>query len=1138
MFMMLSIRVRRPLLALVALACALPLPLTAQTQGVIAAAPAQPGAALDQPARLVVEQLLLEQALTLLYEESGVPVSFSPSLLPRRVVNCECKELTVSQALRLMLGDSGLLYREIDGHVLVYRPQPRFEPGQRMWVPAPRYAGPVMPAMNGDPRAAAPVVAVRLPAVGVVTGTVREVGTGRPLASAQVVVVGTDRGTLSDQQGNFLILNVPAGPQQVQVTHVGYRTTTQDIVVGAGETVRVAFDVTVSAVELDQIVVTGTPGGSQRRAIGNVVTRVQAADAVQLARVPDMQSLLNARAPGVVITPGTGMVGSGSQVRIRGSSSFSLTNQPLLYVDGVRADNAQGTGPIVQSFSGRVISRLNDFSPDDIESIEIIKGPAAATLYGTEASNGVIHIITKRGREGRAAWNITMRQGANWFQNGLERTPTNWWRNPTTGQLESINLAQTEKARGTPLWRVGNVQSYALNVSGGTSDMRYYLGGDWDYQEGAEVDNSRRRASIRANMNINPGPTLEIASSVGYTTGRTYLSCEAGCGGATWGAYYASPAHNQGNLDPDPRGARSYPAEYYRDADRFQDLDRFTGSLQLNHHPTSWLHQRLTLGMDNVNEDNQGVFERTPLRLMWNPTYRGSKSVTRRDVLNQTVDYANTVRFMVRPDVSAATSTGFQYSRRGLRTVSASGDDFALPGLRVINAAAETSSGETYTANVTVGIYLQQQLGLNDRLFLTGALRADDNSAFGEQFEVVLYPKASATWVVSEEPFWDVPVLNTLRIRSAYGHAGQQPGAFDALRTWSSIPGSNDVGTVTPRTVGNPNLGPERSSEIEAGFDAGMLDDRLGLELTFYRKTTRDAILSRAMEPSTGFPGTRFINIGETMNRGYELLLRGTPVARPRFHWEATFSLAHNDNRIVRLTEDEDAIVVSADFGIEHRVGHPMGAWFHRRVVSAEFDQNNMRILSSMICDDGQGGTTPCYSGTTPVAPYVFVGRADPKHEGAVSSTFTLGERVRVNGLFDFKTGFHKYDQMNQIRCVSQNVCRELLEPSELLETNPIRLAVYQSGNAMGAEYIRDSSFLRFREFSVSYIVPAPLARRIGAGRANVNVAARNLQFWSPWTGLDPEARYITGTRGGFAGIDQNMLPQLTSVVTTINLQF
>src|SRR5690606_36030460 len=298
-----------------------------------------------------------------------------------------------------------------------------------------------------------------------------------------------------------------------------------------------------------------------------------------------------------------------------------------------------------------------------------------------------------------------IRQGANWFMNSIERTPVNYWKDPNTGIIHSINLAETEKARGTPLYRTGRVQGYSLSLSGGSADVRYYLAGDLDKEEGAQWDNSQRRASLRANLNVMASPTLEISGSVGYTGGRTYLSCEAGCGGVTWASFFSTPQRAQGDMNPDPRGARSQPPEYYNEAFvDYQDLARFTGSLQLNHRPVSWFHQRLTLGLDDVREDNQSITEKPELLLPCSPTAPGGKSVSRRDAIHHTHDYRGTFQYAINPRLSSNTSIGAQYYRRYGEFVTASGSDFATPGLRVINAAAETNAAETYTENVTVGV--------------------------------------------------------------------------------------------------------------------------------------------------------------------------------------------------------------------------------------------------------------------------------------------------------------------------------------------------------------------------------------------------------------------------------------------------
>jgi TonB-linked SusC/RagA family outer membrane protein len=973
-----------------------------------------------------------------------------------------------------------------------------------------------------------------------VSGTVVSERTQRPLAGAQVVVEGTNRGTITDASGRFVILNVPGEQATLRVSMLGFRAVERAVRVGESG---IAIALSETAVELDEIVVTGVAGGTQRRAIGNVVSQIRAEDVVANAPVPNIQSLLNARAPGVIVTPGTGMVGSGSRIRIRGSSSFSLSNQPLIVVDGVRVDNAAATGPAVQAFGSSVISRLNDFNPRDIESIEIIKGPAAATLYGTEASNGVIQIITKKGAQGAPRIDLTMRQGANWFANSEGRVPVNYWRNPGTQQIESINFAQTEAARGTPIWRTGHLQSYSLSVGGGAENVRYYLAGDMDREQGAERDNVARRTSGRASLTITPFSRMELLGTLGYVQGRTDLSCEAGCGGTTWAAYFSTPQHAQVvNGVPDRRrGARSLtPEAYYGIWDRFQELSRTTGTVQGTHTPFEWLTHRLTFGFDEAREDNQTIAEFTALYREWN-TGTGGKDVGRRDASNTTFDYNATATVSPIEGMSSATTGGIQMYRRSTRFASASGTGFPLPGLRVINATATTSGGETFVENTTVGLFAQQQFGWQDRLFVTLGLRADDNSAFGQDFSLVYYPKASATWVISEEPFWTVPGVNTLRLRTAYGFTGQQPGAFDALRTYVAVAGPGDISTVTPGTVGNPELGPERASELELGFDAGFLQDRVGLEFTYYTQKTEDAILLQSVAPSTGFAGSRFINVGSLANRGLEVLLRGQPVLTRNAALDVTFSFSRNRSEVLDLG-GEQTIIADPAFGVQHRVGQPVGAWYHRRVVSAEFGADNRVIRSSMLCDDGQGGSTACYSGTTPIAPFVFLGHTMPQNEGAVTSTLSLFDRVRLYGMVDFKTGYRKWDHVTRVRCSLNNICLENADPAAFLgaptSEGNVRLAAYQTGDQMGAEYIRDSGFAKLRELSLTYSLPANLASRMGSQRASISFAGRNLYTWSDWTGMEPEAMFLAGTRGGFTQLEQNHLPQLAQFVTSINLSF
>ncbi|HEX2722386.1 MAG TPA: TonB-dependent receptor plug domain-containing protein, partial [Gemmatimonadaceae bacterium] len=304
-----------------------------------------------------------------------------------------------------------------------------------------------------------------------VSGTVISGASSNPIPSARVSVAGTTIGTSTDGNGRFRIGGLTGETVTLEIRRIGYRPITQTVRVGAAD---VRINMSEQSVSLDKVVVTGTPGGQALRELGNAVTTVNAAKVTEQGTVNNIQQLLNGRSPGVFVNPATGNVGTGARIRIRGASSLSLSNEPLVYVDGVRANAQAATGPINQAFGSSSISRINDINPDDIESIEVIKGPAAATLYGTEASNGVIQIITKKGAMGKSRWNFSTRQGTNYFQNPEGRFRINYRPIPkvggTAGQLDtvSINLIALEDARGTPVFQNGRINENDVNTSGGS----------------------------------------------------------------------------------------------------------------------------------------------------------------------------------------------------------------------------------------------------------------------------------------------------------------------------------------------------------------------------------------------------------------------------------------------------------------------------------------------------------------------------------------------------------------------------------------------------------------------------------------------------------------------------------------------
>jgi TonB-linked SusC/RagA family outer membrane protein len=953
---------------------------------------------------------------------------------------------------------------------------------------------------------------------GAVSGVVLESQSSQPLAGVQISVPGTQLGARTDGDGKFRIGGLTGTTTMLRVARVGYRPLVRQVNVGATG-VRLLLDVV--ALQLDAAVVTGTPAGVQKRSVGNVVDEIKAEDVVKTAPVSTLGDLLNARSPGVTLENISGMVGAGPHIRIRGPGSLSLSSEPLLYVDGVRVDNSVGTGP------GALVSRLNDIDPSMIESIEIIKGPAAATLYGTEASRGVIQVITKKGTPGHDVIGVTIREGTNWLMDADNRFPTYYYRD-STGTVITGNLFKLERARGTPVFTNGTTQEYGLDARGGSSLVSYYGAASFNNNTGIEPTNGEKRFTGRANVSFTPRPSLDVAISNGVIVGRTQLA--AGTGGnsvldqALWGGLSL--------LNTPTRGFLSAPPEaVWASTQRSLDVDRYTGSIIINSRPAKWLAQRLTTGVDISDEDGATLVPRMgPDIAQFFSSFdaQGSKVVDRRTSLNLTFDYSATGTFALSKSLSSISSIGGQYYGKNTRYEHIEGQNFPATGVTTVAGAAQRIGSDDYLDNTTVGMFFQQQFAWNNRLFITGALRGDDNSAFGSAYKFVTYPKVSATWVMSEESFWHVPYVNTFKLRSAYGASGRQPDAFAAIRTFAPRPADNGSAAVTPQSIGNPNLGPERSAEIEMGFDAGMFNDRFTTALTYYRNKTTDAILLRQIAPSLGFPGAEYVNAGSTKSSGLELLLTGQAIRRQNFSLDLSANFSTNSNEIVSL--GDQSFISEGNVG-GYKPGYPIDAFFAKRVVSATLD--NTGHATNILCDGGPGaGPTDCDS-----APRVYLGRTTPSVTGSYSATATFFSRFKLYGLVDFQRGLRKFNKEWWNRCpwgIAGN-CPEMVYPEKF---DPRRIAEIQIGDiGTSSTAIEDGSFAKLREVSLNIALPQGFASRIGGQSASVTIAGRNLHTWTRYTGLDPEGLStdsFTASRWG----DQGAIPQLAQFLTTVNISF
>ena len=1018
----------------------------------------------------------------------------------------------------------------------------------RTWRPVPVGAGSVL---------ALALAFAPLSAQNTITGTVVDETTQRPLAGAQVLIEGTDLGSLTDNRGRFLILNVPSATVTVRVLTIGYRETTATV--SADQSVTIELQAT--AISLDEIIVTGTVGEQQARSIGNAIGNVDVSVLQEQAPVADVQLMLSATVPGVRIMNTSGSIGEGGIMRIRGAASLTLAATPIVVVDGVRVNGQDGDIGLlagVGADSRRAPSRINDFDPDEIESIQIIKGPAAATLYGTEASNGVIQIITKRGARGAPRVNATIRHGASWLPNPVELVPPTYYKS-ASGEIVEVNVLRHDKEDtfglldgGRDWFRTGHNQSYGADVSGGTESVTYYISGEFDRQEGPVRYNWQNAIRGRANLTYAPNETLKFDFSMGAN--RSKLESASAQQPLLTAVIWSCPAPGcepgSGTpqaLDGPSRGYIAYLPEAYEDEiEGITDVDRTTFSLQTTWKPTDWMNQRLVFGGDFGNRTNSELYLATGN--LGNFFNTGRKTIANERTSFVSADYQVSSDWSPFESLTFSTGAGLQYYQNKLEVLFGRGENFPVKSLETIPSGSDRTADEDYRENKTFGVFVQEQLGWGDRFFLTGAVRGDDNSAFGQNFDFVVYPKFSGSYVISDEEFFSESVgfVQQLKLRAAWGKAGRQPDVFDALRTYEPSVGPGGSSTVTPENIGNADLQPEVGTEVEVGFDASILDDRIGLEFTWYDQTTSDAIVSVPALPSNGFPGVQFQNIGEVKNSGIEIglnanLFRSDDLA---IDVGGTFSTA--DNKVTDLG-GQPAVLEQATFGQYHVLGQPLSAIYVKRIVSATLsgDQaTNVMCEGGTILESGEssslskggGAPVPCAD-----APNVYWGQPIPSKEGSVYATISIGSNFQLYGLVDYVGGR---------TLISGDIAaqhRFFINSKAILErTDPILLG-YETLGGVGLWQpgIIDGDFAKLRAVSASYTLPSEWARRLNASRININLTANNLL--TLWVGqpdgfgvkqMDPEVAQQTGTTRGLTAYNQEGWPQLRTFTTTFRVTF
>jgi TonB-linked SusC/RagA family outer membrane protein len=1149
---------------------------------------------LDRPAKLEVRDAPLARALAELQNRSGVKLAFSPSLLSgASTVTCLCKDMTVGQALEHMLQGTVFRYAELAGQVLVERKVVRSSSlASESIEPTPSPALALMYTVK-ETIAAMPAPPTRVASVrnwamsprphsdvaGSIRGRVVEAGSMRPLSGVQVYIPGSGRGALTDDAGVFVMVGVPAGTYTLRADMLGFAPIERSVTVQDNQVADVEFALTTTAIAFDEIVVTGTPGAVSKRTLGNAITTINAAEVTQKVTNATVTELLQAKATGVSVLPGGGTPGAGSSIRIRGTGSLVGNTSPVIYVDGVRVHSgAQGSfwnswrsqRPGEPSAgAGQEAVALDMLNPEDIESIEVIKGPAAATLYGAEAANGVIQIITKKGRPGeqKLQWNAKTQFGqTDWAVDRVtnyttctqavinariddgDGNPSNDPRRfPGCQGVSPGTLLQRTALDDPGVLRAGDLRNYALSVRGGGQGYSFFAAADRDEEQGVFENSTNERTALRANFAFFPSEKLDFSVNVGYNKTHTQFPINDDGygviqGAVLWRPGYAFNANDPNAACPTEGFAGPGPECVYEWWNNHLRADRMTLGATANYSPFPWLRNRLTVGLDQ-NERQADKY--LPPR----STYGGAAGEASRATPQSTVytlDYSATIANQLTDEVSSAFSFGTQYIVNQYRNTVATGNGFASGTIRQVALAASTSSYTDFIDQKSLGLYVQEQVGWRNRLYVTGAVRVDNNSAFGEDIDQLFFPKLSAAYVISDEPYFqDVQWVDQLKLRAAWGQAGNAPAPFSGQRTFTSGPTVDANGSRVPalRTdqFGNPDIKPERGEEIELGFDASFLENRLGVEFTYYNKTTKDAIMEVPVAPSSGFLGTRLENLGEIKNSGIELALRGTPLRHRYVTWDAALGLSTNDNELVSFGYERGPITLALYQPVQrHQPGFPLGAYwgnFPKRSASGGLE-----------IDPATGALVPDTQ--------VYIGPATPTRELSLSNTFTVLGNVRVFALLDYKGGHYVYNVKDQYRCwggsfpttwdtnAASNIpgaCWEVNDPGASDDSKQIR---QQNPAVNNGVFIQKADFMKLRDVSVTYTLPAAWAGRFGTNRAALTLAAHNLGFlWKgDYTGPDPEVNFTgvndPGSYFSFIRVDSWTAPMTRRFSASLEVSF
>ena len=939
-----------------------------------------------------------------------------------------------------------------------------------------------------------------------ISGKVIGATTATPIAGASVSVVGTPIGAVTNDRGEFT-LSAPQGAVTLLVRGVGYRSRQVPVAADASS-VNVNLDQDVF--NLEAVVVTGQATGVEQRNLANAVTTVPT-EQLNRAPVQTIEGALQGKIPGALIQMNSGAPGGGGQINLRGVTTINGGVDPLIVVDGLVIANdaiqsnmdaitaaAAGGNPNPQD---NAVNRIADLNPNDIQSVEVLKGASAASIYGAQAANGVIIINTRRGQPGKPRFSVSQRfgtasaaktLGARAFRDSAEAV-SEWGQDSLVGRLCRGGCPNFDNA-GVLFGEHSLSVETDASVTGGNDQTTYFISGLVKKDGGIAPNTGYQKQSIRANLDQLLGSRFKVSVNLNavHSLAQRGISNNDNTGTSPFLVFPSTPSFMDlrpvNGVYPANRFSTSNPLQTFAELTNNEDVWRIIGTstARVDAVTTSTQQLRFTLtgGVDYFSQRNDIL---SPADLQYEPQDGQPGTVVLGKASDLRLNLAGSAIHTYTPAsgaFQATTSAGFQYQNKDFNRTNVVGRTIAL-GLRNVSQAASITSQQSLQPEKNLGLYGQEEvLTANQRLLLTAGVRADRGSVNGDPDKYYFYPKAAISYRLLQ-PLGGV---DELKLRAAWGQTGNPPlfGARFILDSTAALGGQ--VGQLRPFRFGATNIKPERNTEIEAGFDA-TFGQSATLGVTVYQKTITDLLLEQNLAPSTGYV-SRIFNGGKLRNRGIEAALQVSPVRSADVTWilRSTFFLTRS-----KVQELPVPAYLTGGFALS------LGSYFIQQGHSA----------TQIVGSEG------------------VVGDANPDFQTSFSSDLNY-KRFSLGFLWDWKHGGDVINLTTLLYDAAHN--------SEDWNTaGQTRWNTFLSGKTQ--PYVENGGYLKLRELTLAYDLPPEAASHFGMRTARLSLSGRNLLRFTSYKSLDPEVSNF-GNQAIIRNIDVAPFPPSRSFFFSIDLGF